>query len=260
MDFASKTTNTRRLGAVGLATLFALLSGCFSEPTGGETGATGGDCDEGSFGCECLAGACEPELVCTPSNICIAENCTPGTAICECDDQGRCGPGLECTTNVCLPMGGTTITTTSTDSNTATTSTSTTGSSTMPTTMPADTETSTTDPDTETSTTDPDTTDTTGVTTDPPESCPDSEETCADCFSCTQSNECEPQHADCTGEPGCITIVACMQGCAVDGLCFDNCCMGETGAAVSAALALQACREDTCISGACRSYAAFTCD
>ena len=163
MDLALNTRNTRRLGIVGLATLFALLSGCFTEPVGGDTGATGGDCDEGSFGCECLDGICEPNLVCNASNQCVpAEDCTPGTMNCACDELGRCAPGLECTVNGCFEPSGTTVTPTSTESNTGT-DTSTTGTSTTSTTMPTDTMPSTTSADTETSTTDPDTTDT-GVT------------------------------------------------------------------------------------------------
>ncbi|MGH1345438.1 MAG: hypothetical protein ACRBN8_27995 [Nannocystales bacterium] len=261
MDFISNTRNTRRIGTLGLATLFALLSGCFTEPATEDGSATGGNCNEGSFGCECLAGACEPDLVCTPSNICIAENCTPGTAICECDGQGRCGPDLECTGNVCLPQGGTTVTPTSTDSDssTSTTGTSTTSTTAPTDTMPTDTTPSTTSVDTSTSTsTSAETTDASD-TTDPPASCAESEETCDDCFSCTHGNECEPEDSACDAQPGCSTAVACMQDCAVSGLCFDNCCAGLTPSAESAALALQTCREDTCIAGACRSYASFQC-
>lgn len=259
MDLALNTRNTRRLGIVGLATLFALLSGCFTEPVGGDTGATGGDCDEGSFGCECLDGICEPNLVCNASNQCVpAEDCTPGTMNCACDELGRCAPGLECTVNGCFEPSGTTVTPTSTESNTGT-DTSTTGTSTTSTTMPTDTMPSTTSADTETSTTDPDTTDT-GVTTGAPLDCPESEKTCAGCFSCTEANECEPEQSSCDDEPGCVTIVTCMQNCAIDGLCFDDCCEGENPGSISAALDLQTCREDTCIAGACRSYATFTCN
>ncbi|MBV1858995.1 MAG: hypothetical protein KUG77_11335 [Nannocystaceae bacterium] len=257
MDLVSNTRNTRRLGALGLATLFAVLSGCFTEPSSGDTGATGatgGGCDEGSFGCECLAGSCEPELVCTPSNICIAENCAAGTSYCECEGPGLCGPGLECMSNVCFPQGSTTVMPTSSDSNSSSTGTSTTGTST--TTAPG-----TTSVDPDTSTTALDTTDAMeSATTDPPEGCPDARETCADCFSCTHDNECGSEHADCDGEPGCLTISTCMQDCAVEGLCFDSCCDGVTAPARAAALALQLCREDTCIAGPCDSFSAFTCD
>ncbi len=255
MDFASNCSNPRRLGVAGLAALFALLSGCFSEPAS-ELEATDGNCDPGDFGCPCLDGGCQPDLTCTPENTCMAQDdCTPGSAYCECD-QGRCGPGLACEANVCRDRGGTTLTTSSSDSNTTTgtsdtTETSTTGTS----------STSSTTAQTETSTTVADTTDgTESSTTAPPASCPEDSANCGACFACTHGNECELEFESCDGEQGCPTIAACMQSCAVDGLCFDNCCVGELPDAVSAALALQACREDTCIApGPCRSYAPFDC-
>ncbi len=264
MDFASNTKNTRRLSAVGLATLFALLSGCFTDPVGGETGATGGNCDEGSFGCDCLAGACEPELVCTPSNICISENCTPGTAICDCDAQGRCGPGLECTGNVCLPQGGTTITPTSTEGDTST-GTATTGTSTTSTTMPTDTMPSSTSLDTETSATDADTTAATqSSTTGSPLDCVDQatmpgQGECATCFQCTDDLECLTQLDTCEGTPGCQALLPCFTGCVIQGLC-NECCTGFTKAAAQAAMSATVCRQDACAGGACESFVTVQCN
>jgi hypothetical protein len=65
----------------------------------------------------------------------------------------------------------------------------------------------------------------------------------------------------CAEQPGCNTIAGCMQGCAIDGLCF-NCCENETTGAVAAAVALQTCREDACTApaGPCGIYAEITCE
>lgn len=253
MDFASNTRNPRRLGVAGLATLFALLSGCFTEPAG--VGATDGSCDPGSELCPCVEGSCLQGLVCTPSDICVDDDCRPGSMYCDCEGQGLCGAGLECDENDrCTPQGTTTVPPTSSDSNTSTGTSSTTGTSTSSSTMPSTTAVDTT-------TTDPDTTDATeSTTTDEPLSCAESaaggtaQEVCEDCFLCTNANECGTTFDACEEIDGCLVAAQCLQQCAVAGNCFEDCCEGENPTFQAAALAMHNCREATCSQGACRSF------
>ena len=251
MALASTSRST-----LGLAALIALLAGCFTEPDEGTT--TGSSCDPGSFGCECLGGVCEPDLECTASNVCIPEDCTPGTAICGCDAQGRCGPGLECTNAVCVPTGGTSVGTSDTEGTSTSTSTST-----PPTTSTTDGSDSTTE-SVDTSTTDHETSTGPSETTGMPMECndrgtPPSRIACNECFACTHNEECEAAFLACEDVLGCPTIASCMRTCAVSGLC-SNCCSGETQQAVVAAELLQACREDACIEGVCESYSGIVCN
>ncbi len=255
MSLASTTRN------VFAAMLLAISAGCFTEPAESETGSP--TCDQGSFGCECLGGVCEPDLVCTPTNVCIPEDCTPGTAICECDAQGQCGAMLECVGNVCFPPGGTTVgsetegtslSDTSTTSGTNTTSTATTDPDDTGTTEAVDSST----------TEDPTNSDTSSSTsTGDPADCNDAERPgelpCAECFECTHESDCEVQSSDCGSVPGCVTVASCMQTCAISGLC-PNCCGGHSQEAIDAAVALQTCRQDACIGNSCESYATYLCE
>ena len=242
-------TPTRLFNLLGAAAL-ALFAGCFTEPEESPS-TTGPSCDPGSFGCECFEGGCAPDLVCTPSNVCIAEDCTPGTAVCECDAMGLCGAGLECQDGICRQTGTTSV---GTDTDTSTTNDPTTTTTSSTTTMPDDTGTTAADSSTTEAV---DTTDGTADTTGMPVNCAE-EPACDDCFDCTANNECSEQQQACEALGGCLVIAECMKDCAVDGLCFDDCC-DTPGPEVAAAMALQACREDTCIVDACESYSEYTC-
>lgn len=211
--------------ALGLA-LLVLTTACFAEPEQGTTtttmatdAATTSDCDPGSFACACLNGVCEP--------------------------------GLACTDDVCLPVGSTTGSDTENSSSVTATSASTTADTTQSTSGTSegvDTGTSA-----ETTTGAGDTTGMTMACADQPGGA--SEVACNNCFDCTHENDCQLQFAVCDATPSCNTIATCLRECAISGNCFDDCCAGAVGGAVSAALALQTCREDSCIGGACESYA-----
>lgn len=256
MNFASTTRN------VLAGMLLAISAGCFSEPAESETGSP--SCDPGSFGCECLGGVCEPDLECTPTNVCIPEDCTPGTAVCECDAQGQCNSGLECTGNVCFPSGGTSVGTDTEGSSmsaTSTLSTTTDGTTTTSTTEPDDTGTtesvdSSTTEDATSTTLDPSTTGDPVVCNDAPSP---NKAACEDCFACTHDVDCDTQFTACEAAPGCQTIASCMEVCAISGLC-PECCDGHSQAAVDAAMALQTCRQDACIGNSCESYANNSCN
>lgn len=235
--------------ALSLAALVALLAGCFTEPNEGTT-TSGMSCDLGSFGCECLEGVCEPDLECTPSNVCIPEDCTPGTAVCECDPQGNCGPNLVCTANVCLPMGGTSVGTSDTEGTSMSATTSATSTTNDTTTGP---DVSTTE-GVDSSTTDAETSTGPSDTTDMPMSCGEEDITCEACFTCTNQLDCEAQFDTCQGIPDCLIAADCIEDCAA-GVCFDDCCAGESAALRSAAEALHTCRANTCIIGPCDAYA-----
>jgi|GEM_PF-2534604 len=245
-------TPTRLFNLLGAAAL-ALFAGCFTEPEESPS-TTGPSCDPGSFGCECFEGGCAPDLVCTPSNVCIAEDCTPGTAVCECDAMGLCGAGLVCQDGICRQTGTTSV---GTDTDTSTTSDPTTTTTSSTTTMPDDTGTTAADSSTTEAV---DTTDGTADTTGMPVNCAMDEDTCLDCFACTHTSDCEAQSTACDGIPGCATAASCMEQCAVMGKCFNDCCQGLTQTAADAAEALEVCREDACIAGsACESYVDYMC-
>ena len=248
MSLASTTRN------VLAAMLLAITAGCFTEPAESETGSP--VCDPGSFGCECLAGVCEPDLECTPSNVCIPEDCTPGTAVCECDAQGLCGAMLECIGNVCRPPDGTTVGTETESTSVSSTSTSTSTSTTSSSTTESD---ESTTESVDSSTTQDPTGETSSSTTGEPVVCDSPDDTCHACFDCTHDADCSVPYDSCDAIPGCLVAAACMRDCAIDGLCFDNCCEGAAQSLVDAATALHTCREDACIGAACDSYANVLC-
>jgi hypothetical protein len=247
MNFASTTRN------VLAGMLLAISAGCFSEPAESETGSP--SCDPGSFGCECLGGVCEPDLECTPTNVCIPEDCTPGTAVCECDAQGQCNSGLECTGNVCFPSGGTSVGTDTEGSSmsaTSTLSTTTDGTTTTSTTEPDNT--GTTESVDSSTTEDPTGQETSSSTTDGPLSCGQQNISCSECFTCANTNDCIAEFDECGSIDGCLIAANCIEECA-NGVCFMDCCAGESLAFRDAAEALHSCRADTCIVAPCDGYA-----
>lgn len=95
----------RRAWAIALVFLGA---GCFSDPqpSGGDSGTSGGECTPGELGCACGQGdLCLGDLVCEPSIArCIDPDCTPGQADCTCVD-GACLAGLVCDRGLCSTPG-----------------------------------------------------------------------------------------------------------------------------------------------------------
>lgn len=222
-------------------------------------------CDPGSFGCECLSGVCEPDLECTPTNVCIPEDCTPGTAVCECDAQGQCGAMLECVGNVCFPPGGTSVgsETESTSVSSTTSSTDTTSTTSTVTTSPDDT--STTE-SVDSSTTEVDTTSGPSETTDTPIECdnPDgsgatTKASCQTCFGCTNTIDCSTVHSECEELDTCLQVAGCLADCSTTSVCFVDCCDGIDAGVVDAALALDTCRRDACSGPACPQFPDLFC-
>lgn len=242
--------------------LLAISAGCFTEPAESEPGSP--TCDPGSFGCECLGGVCEPDLECTSTNVCIPEGCTPGTAVCECDAQGECGPMLECMGNVCFPPGGTSA---GPETETAAASSTSTTSSTDAT---SKTSTVTTNPDDTSTTEQPDSSTTGGPTgpsetTDSPDECDVSDGkttkmSCQTCFSCTNTADCATEHDNCEQVGTCLQVAGCLADCSITSVCFTECCSGFDEEAVAAATLLDSCRRDACSGPACPQFSPQTCN
>lgn len=75
--------------------------GCFREP------ASDASCREGEAGCPCGASGCDAGLVCADGiDLCIPENCVPGSELCTCND-GVCLTGLKCDGQLCRSPDGT---------------------------------------------------------------------------------------------------------------------------------------------------------
>jgi hypothetical protein len=80
---------------------------------------------------------------------------------------------------------------------------------------------------------------------------------CGACVQCVvmPAGECADEAAACDANVGCGSTATCLASCAVKGICFDDCCEDKTPAAIDAALALNACREDACAGvAACGNY------
>ncbi len=245
----------RRLSNLPLPLVFCALwlqlaSGCFSEPVDSGSG-TEGSCELGQPTCECLESTCVQGYECNDANRCIGENCTPGTEGCSCA-QGDCLPALQCLGGICLDPGTTSSTTPTSVTDTVTTTTVTDDSTTSPQTDSTTTEVTDSTTEVQPTTSVADSSSTTGT----PVSCAD-EVLCTTCFNCTHEAECAPEFNACTG--ACLVAAQCMASCAIDGLCFDDCCGGLSPANQQAALDLQDCREGTCILGPCRSFSDPTC-
>ncbi|MEM6292296.1 MAG: hypothetical protein AAGA54_13565 [Myxococcota bacterium] len=255
-----------RVGAAGL--LVAAIAGCFTDV---ETPMN--DCEEGTLGCECISGVCGAELQCaTEANVCISADCTPGNNGCVCDTGSRCDAPFVCSVGVCMPeqtgtgtgdsaTGGmsTTASTTAGSMSTTSTSMSTTNVDTTATmtTEGMTTEVLTTDADTSSSSSDE-----SSSTTDAPLDCIEETAACDDCFACTDGpgQACESASESCAGLFPCPEIITCLDTCAADGLCFEDCCEGRDPASVMLALELHQCHRSSCASASCLNLPMAMCN
>lgn len=211
-----------------------LTIACFSEPMSDAT------CRDGEVGCSCGAAGCEAGLVCTAGiDVCIPEECVPGSELCTCND-GECLAGLTCEVGLCREPQGSgsmsaddvaTIDDTSLTDDPATT---TTDDPSMPTSA-------------ETSPTSVSITDDSSMTTESGTG-PDG----AACHACIiDSNgaggDCEMQLFGCAANSDCADLASCVGTCldADDPLCILDCCeLHPSGVAEYSGLAV--CQGESC--------------
>lgn len=165
--------------------------------------------------------------------------CPLGTLGCVCTD-GICDAGLDCIANVCVPSADATFSTSSgvgesgfasSTGGFGTTADASTGDETTGFASTGSTETG-------------------GGGVCNMEGVP-----CSQCFSCVGRTECAEQSITCEGIPGCTIAAECLQQCVAEGLCFRDCCDGQSETVQEAALALNSCRQDACIGDSCAVYA-----
>jgi hypothetical protein len=238
--------------------LAAGVPACFSEDPLTETGTPGsstggGECMPGALGCDCYGNStCDPMLECaTPPGICVPAGCEPGQVHCQCD-QESCDDPLLCVAGICAAPSDS-----SGDSEGSTASPDTSGgpSSSTATTIDSTDAEVTSEP----SSTGSEESEGSSSETGPVVVCSDLD--CNDCvLTCVvmDGQNCASAYDTCEGIPGCPGIAACMGSCGVTGVCLDECCAGETPAAIAAAQAVDDCRRDNCAL-ACNDYSTASC-
>lgn len=84
---------------------------------------------------------------------------------------------------------------------------------------------------------------------------------CLECFQCVAGpmEACGAEGTTCAETNGCMIVSQCIAGCTAGGLCLDDCCLGHSGAAVDAALALDECQQDACVADPCSDYSSPQC-
>ncbi len=70
--------------------------------------------------------------------------------------------------------------------------------------------------------------------------------TCGDCVAQAESGGCSGRYHDCVGDPDCVALGNCLDGCGNDGACADDCWYNAAPWAVDEMDAL-----DQCLCGAC---------
>lgn len=198
-----------RAAAWWLGTL--LVAGCFQE-----AGSTSG-CEQGTPGCPCSAGACDPGLVCEPTvALCIPENCDPGTALCTCF-EGECFGALQCAPDgLCRDTGGSTTVVT----DASTTAISTTEAS-------GTTSTGTSLSLTNAELTSDDATLSVGETLMPEVTGEPDGSACRGCIDAANGDErCELAYAVCADNMQCVALVECVGDCLENDApaCTTACC------------------------------------
>jgi hypothetical protein len=221
--------------------LLLLAAACFVEQP--EFAVTGDDdpgptCAPGSAGCGCYGnGTCDAGLACAGPDVCVPMGCVPGHAMCVCGEAG-CDAALVCVAGVCASPSTDEPGSSSSDGGDESGAGEVTsaGSSESGGSSEGSSEGGGSSSEGET-----------------PPVC-DAQD-CGACVDCVADGEgsCAPQAESCDQLAGCPAAAACLATCGVDGLCLDPCCEGLAPAAVAAALALDACREDAC-AATCSDY------
>ncbi|MBC8069265.1 MAG: hypothetical protein IAG13_13095 [Deltaproteobacteria bacterium] len=236
---------------------------CFSEepltdsgPPGSSTGGTsGGECTLGALGCDCYGNAtCDSMLECAmPAGVCVPAGCEPGQVHCFCD-QDSCDEPLLCVAGICAAPSDSTG---SSEASTASPDTS--GGPSSSTASSTGTVDSTSDVTSDPSTTSSESSEGSSSETGPAVVC--DELACTECVDCaiTDEQDCGPAYDTCEATPGCPFIAVCMATCSFDGLCLDDCCDGETGAAVAAAHAVNECQTEVCAPSSCSDLQSLNC-
>lgn len=246
-----------------------VVVGCFSEPMETDT------CRDGEVGCPCGVG-CDAGLVCADGiELCIPENCVPGSELCTCNG-GECLEGLDCDGGLCRPpndSGSNSNDGTASADDVASTPGSLTDASTTgvetsdPTTFttsdPSTTMTSTTEDPTDPSfTTDPSVTDPSTTETDlTTDTVSDSAMTASDtgmpidgeaCRACiieanSPAGLCEMTLAGCAPNSACTDLAGCVGGCLDmdDPSCIEGCCAANPNGVPDYA-ALADCHTEQC--------------
>lgn len=225
--------------------LAAGLSACFTEQPFADTGMIGSssdggtDCNAGALGCACYGNdTCDPMLECAaPTGTCVPAGCELGQVHCLCDNDSCDGP-LVCVAGICAAPSD------SSDDGSSSVSPDT---SAGPSSSTASTEGSSdeTGPDPVTTSVD-DTSGETSSESGPGIVCDDL--ACGDCAECVveDGQACAALYDACEGMEACPPIASCMAYCGTTGLCLDDCCAGEPGGAIAAAIAVNNCRQDAC--------------
>lgn len=195
--------------------LWLALLGCFSEQS------SPSECDAGTPGCACAAGACDPGYECAAEvDLCVPTGCDPGTRGCTCA-EGGCVGELSCNAGVCGDADATgTGNASTTPADTSATASDVTG--------PPDTGATATDAS-----------DTTGMTTamtsDASSSggAPDGA-ACLACFMETTTGTCAADFEPCSFNTACNMLAACVSDCLAndDPACISPCCTGNPGGEV----------------------------
>lgn len=221
--------------------LLLATAACFVEQP--ELSVTGGEdpqptCTPGSASCPCYGnGTCDAGLACAGPDVCVPMGCVPGHAMCVCGEQG-CDASLECVAGVCASPSSDEAGSSSGDEPDAESSSDGTaaGSSESGSSSGGSSD--------------------GGGSSSEGEGTPACDELgCGACVDCVAdgNGSCAAQADSCEQLAGCPAAAACLATCGVDGLCIDPCCEGLAPAAVAAAMALDACREDAC-AATCTDY------